>query len=404
MLSDHFVMAFKNLKNRRLRAWLTIIGIFIGIMALVSLISLGEGLRIAISAQFGFLGDDILTVSATGGGQGPPGTGVTDPLQQEDTKKISDLKEIDKAGGRLIDYTKIRFDDNDYYSFAGSLPEGEGRDLVLDNLGVDIDEGRMLKEDETGKIMLGNTLAETLEDVRVGSRLFLEDKRFEVVGIFEKKGSFPIDRAAYTNEEEHEDLFGREEEYDNIIARYNKETFSLEESLKSTRRLMRDIRDVDKGEENFEVESSENAAESLNSTLFAVQLFVYIIAGISIIVGGIGIMTTMYTSVVERTREIGIMKSLGARNKRIFMIFFIESGFLGFVGGAVGVILGVLTAKGAAYLGSLYLGSDLIQAVISPWLIAGALAFSFILGSVFGTFPALRASKMHPVDALRYSK
>ena len=115
-------------------------------------------------------------------------------------------------------------------------------------------------------------------------------------------------------------------------------------------------------------------------------------------------MNTMYTAVVERTKEIGIMKSIGAKNSTIFNIFFIESGLLGAVGGIIGVIMGVGAATGMAFIGKIALGSDLISANFSPALIIGALLFSFILGSFFGTLPAVQASKLNPVDALRYSK
>ena len=127
----------------------------------------------------------------------------------------------------------------------------------------------------------------------------------------------------------------------------------------------------------------------------------YIIAGISLVVGGIGIMNTMYTSVVERTKEIGIMKSIGAKNSTIFTLFFIESGLLGAVGGIVGALIGAGIALLVAFIGSLALGSDLISAHISPYLIIGAVLFAFIVGSFFGSLPAIQASKLNPVDALR---
>ena len=135
-----------------------------------------------------------------------------------------------------------------------------------------------------------------------------------------------------------------------------------------------------------------------------VQLFVHIIAGISIVVGGIGIMNTMYTSVLERTKEIAIMKSLGARNSTIFTIFLFESGFLGVVGGTVGLILGLSMAYGLAAIGKAILGSELIQAEVSLGLIIFALSFSFIVGVSAGLLPAYQASKKHPVDSLRFVK
>jgi putative ABC transport system permease protein len=109
----------------------------------------------------------------------------------------------------------------------------------------------------------------------------------------------------------------------------------------------------------------------------------------------------MYTAVLERTREIGIMKAIGARNSVIFFLFFIESGFLGLVGGIIGILIGMGLAYGLAFLGKMALGSNLIQASVSIYLIIGSLLFSTVLGTVFGVLPAYRASKQQPVDALR---
>jgi putative ABC transport system permease protein len=107
---------------------------------------------------------------------------------------------------------------------------------------------------------------------------------------------------------------------------------------------------------------------------------------------------------LERTKEIGIMKSIGAKNSAIFTIFFIESGLLGMVGGIIGVILGMIAAYGISAIGRIALGSGLIQASISIWLVVGALFFSFVIGTVFGVLPAYQASKLNPVDSLRAAK
>jgi putative ABC transport system permease protein len=169
-------------------------------------------------------------------------------------------------------------------------------------------------------------------------------------------------------------------------------------------KLLRKERNVKVGEEDFTVQTPQKTLETLKSTLFAIQLFVIIIAMISLLVGGIGIMNTMYTAVLERSKEIGIMKSIGARNSTIFVIFFIESGLLGMVGGIIGILLGLAFAYGLAFIGRVALGSELIQATISVWLLVGALAFSFILGTFFGVLPAYNASRLNPVDSLRKAK
>ncbi len=190
----------------------------------------------------------------------------------------------------------------------------------------------------------------------------------------------------------------------NVIGVKVKNVDNIDNVKENIEKLMRKERNVKKGEEDFVVESPQNLLATLNSTLFAVQLFIYIIASISIVVGGIGIMNTMYTAVLERTKEIGIMKAIGAKNSVIFFLFSVESGFLGMVGGIIGIIFGLLLAYGLAFIGQITLGSDLIQAHITFGLIIGALLFSFILGIISGIVPAYQASKMQPVEALSFIK
>jgi putative ABC transport system permease protein len=140
--------------------------------------------------------------------------------------------------------------------------------------------------------------------------------------------------------------------------------------------------------------------ETVNSILGGVQAFIIIIASISILVGALGIVNTMTTSVLERRKEIGIMKAIGGTNGQVFMQFFFESGMLGFIGGLVGAVLGTLiSVAGVAGING-FLGADLIP-VIDFVLIGGALLGSFIVGAVAGIVPAMNAAKQNPVEALR---
>ena len=226
----------------------------------------------------------------------------------------------------------------------------------------------------------------------------------EGVRIMKKQGSFIFDNIVLMNEDDLRRILNiPNDEYDIIVAQVqnNADILSVQEDIE---KLMRKERDVKKGEEDFTVQTPQAILSQVNSTLFAVQLFVYIIAGISIVVGGIGIMNTMFTSVLERTREIGIMKSIGARNSSIFFLFFIESGLIGSIGGVIGAVLGTLISWGLAYAGRLALGVDLIQSEVSIWLVAGSIMGSFFMGSIFGLIPAIHASKLNPVDALRHAK
>jgi len=404
---EYFKFAVDNLRHRKLRSWLTMLGIFIGIAAVVSLIGLGEGLRAAINSQFGFLGTDIISVTASGG-FGPPGAGVVNPLTDKELEEIERVKGVENAAGRLLESGKLVFNGQARFGYAVSVPDGDDRKLIEHIQNMKIQKGRLLEDGDKGVIVVG---ANFFEDenifgkiIDVGSKVELQDKEFKVIGILEKQGNFQVDSAVIINEDDLRELVNRPgDDYDIIGVRFN-ENADVEEIQADIEKRLRKVRGVDEGEEDFSVQTPASILESVNSTLLAIQIFVYIIAGISLLVGGIGIMNTMYTAVVERTKEIGIMKSIGAKNSTVFTLFFIESGLLGTVGGVIGAILGYLIATGLALAGRAALGTELIAAHISPQLIIGALLFSFIIGSFFGTLPAVRASKLNPVDALRYAK
>jgi len=404
MIKDYFLIALNNLRQRRLRSWLTMIGIFIGIAAVVSLIGLGEGLRVAIKSQFGFLGSDVLSVQASGiKFAGSPGSGVVEPLSDELADKIEKINGVKASFNRHMKSATTEFNDRRNIGFMINLPKEDDRKIVVRMLNLKTELGRLPKESEKKKVLLGNGYMD--EDIfgkplYPGNTLLINQEEFEIVGILEKKGNFFLDNALYLNEEDLFDIVEDDGTTDVIavIAEDEKDIPRIKEDIE---KLLRKERNVKKGEENFEVQSPQQLVDALNSSLFAVQLFVYIIATVSLVVGGIGIMNTMYTAVLERKKEIGIMKAIGARNSAIFSLFFIESGFLGMVGGLIGIALGLILAYGMVGIGRQLLGADLIQAKVSLSLIFGALLFSFGLGTFFGVLPARQASKLHPVDALR---
>ncbi|HJN56901.1 MAG: ABC transporter permease [Candidatus Woesearchaeota archaeon] len=409
MLKDYFMFSIKNLAKRKLRSWLTMIGIFIGIAAVVSLIGLGEGLRIAVTSQFNFLGSDVLSVQASGLNlAGPPGTAVATPLTDDLKDKILKINGVDAAINRYIESGTLEFNDRQTIGMAMSIPEGSERKILEDMLNLKAEQGRLLKDGDNKKVLLGNSFKEDDifgKGIKPNDRVLINDISFEVIGILEKKGSFLFDSAIAVNEQTMLNLIREADDTDvNVIGVKVKNVDNIDNVKENIEKLMRKERNVKKGEEDFVVESPQNLLATLNSTLFAVQLFIYIIASISIVVGGIGIMNTMYTAVLERTKEIGIMKAIGAKNSVIFFLFSVESGFLGMVGGIIGIIFGLLLAYGLAFIGQITLGSDLIQAHITFGLIIGALLFSFILGIISGIVPAYQASKMQPVEALSFIK
>jgi putative ABC transport system permease protein len=407
MFTDYVKFAIGNFKRRKIRSFLTMIGIFIGIAAVVSLIGLGEGLRFAILSQFGFLGTDVLSVRAAGlDYAGPPGTGSVTPLTDDLAEKIAKLNGVEAAINRYMKSGTFEFNDRQTIGSAMSMPEGDGRKIAEKMANLEIEQGRSLKDGDGRRVVLGSNFAKDDvfgKGIKVGDTVLLSGIKYDVVGILKKKGSFLFDYAVLINEKTLLQDFGDDKSV-NVIAVKVRDPNQMDKIKEDIEKLLRKERNVKVGEEDFIVESPQKTLESLNSSLFAVQLFVYIIAAISLVVGGIGIMNTMYTAVLERTKEIGIMKSIGAKNSTIFSLFSIESGLLGAVGGIVGIALGLIFAYGLAAAGRAVLGVDLIQAHISFQLIIGALLFSFIVGTFAGVFPAYQASKLQPVDALRSVK
>ena len=382
------------------------LGILIGIMSIVSLIALGEGLRVAVTAQFGTFSPDVFSVQA-GQVRGPPGTGDATLFTDQEIDRINSLREVRVAAGRNLAFTQMQYSGITSFTAVVNLPEGDKGELVLYEAGIEFEKGRSIRDGEINRVIVGNNAANRgaySRPIDVDSGITINGRDFTVIGIAESTGDFNVDGALYISDDDFFRLFDDEQGTYSYVNVQKRDFLTIDESVAAVENALRRERRQREGQEDFRISTPQSTLDNINSTLFAVQLFVYIIAGISILVGGIGIMTTMYTTVVERTKEIGIMKAIGATNENIFFIFFIESGFIGLIGGIIGIVLGTGTAYGLAYLGGLFLGSGLIQAQVSLNLLLGSLLFSFLLGSFFGTFPALRAAKLNPVDALTFVK
>lgn len=401
---DLFKIAIINLKEKKVRSWLTLVGIFIGIAAVVGLIGLGEGLRTAISSQFGVTTTEVLTIQAGGiANAGPPGTGVVNPLTLDDAKAIEKVSNVDAVIPRLIRGSLTEFNKVLSVGFLASMPDKEKRKIVEEIINLETTKGRLLKDGDTNRVVIGSSFDSDSNSfdkrVSVGDKLLINNKPFEVVGIMKKQGSFILDNAIIMNEEPMRDLLDDHVKVDIIVAKINDKNL-MDASKNDIEKVLRDRRDVKVGEEDFSVETPQALLASLDKILFGIQIFIVIIAAISILVGVIGIVNTMFTAVLERRPQIGIMKAIGAKNRDIFFIFFFESGMLGLIGGIIGVILGSLGSYFGTVMLNSFIGSTSAP-TISFMLIFGALMGSFIIGSVAGIVPALRAANHHPVESLR---
>jgi len=408
LIKDYFLFAFKNITKRKVRSWLTMIGIFIGIAAVVALVSLGQGLKEAITGQFAGFGTDKLVIQAAGvAAFGPPGSTVVEKLTSKDTDVIQRVKGIDIVAERLMRSEKIRFNDEERYSAIASITQDESRKLVIEvieeSMDLTMEEGRMLFKNDRYKIIIGNDLASKKlfsRKLRLGDKLNIGSQDFEIVGILKRSASPLGNDMVLMNDEPMRKALDIGDEVDIIAA----QVFNVDEIEIVAERVEKDLRkhrDVELGKEDFSVQTPAQAVETLNNILDYVTWFLVFIAMISLVVGAVGISNTMFTAVLERRKEIGIMKSIGARNSNILLLFLIESGVLGLVGGIIGIIVGIALSKSVEILGTLILGTQLIQAHYTMFWILGPLVFSFIIGSLSGALPAMQAAKMKPVDALR---
>lgn len=408
MFKDYFIIATKSLRRRQLRSWLTILGIIIGITTVVALISLGQGMQNAIEQQFFQLGVDKVTIQTKSVNTGPPGSNSDVELTNGDLKIVRSTNGIDIATARIIEPITVVFNDKTKFLYLASLPQDdEERLMVKEAANVqdkDMVYGRQLKPSDTLKVVMSEDYYDNPKfdgkPLRVGDKIKINGATVDVIGFFKKTGNPFIDMSFVMNEDPMRNLLNIPDKIGIILAKIDS-TKDIGSVSSNIEKELRKYRNVDEGREDFEVQTSEDLLETFGTVLSIVTAVLAGIAGISLLVGGIGIMNTMYTSILERQREIGVMKAIGARNSDILKIFLIESGMIGMIGGIIGVLSGMGFGKLVEFVAVKSLGTLLIRAYFPWYLIVGSLVFSFGVGAIAGTFPAYIASRMHPVEALR---
>jgi len=395
-------MAVRNVGKRKKRAALTMIGIFIGIAAVVALVSLGQGLQDTINAQFEKVGADKLLIQPKDpglyGGEQSPGA-----LDIDDKRLIEKVSGVSLAAGYFYRALKVEFNGVQKTVFVPSIPDdAREADLVKQWFTIEVESGRELSHKDKKKAMIGYNLAYKntfVKNIEVGQKILVEGVPFEVVGVIKRIGDPTMDGGVVITEPDIRELLNESSLYTQIVAKSVGNPDVVAENIK--KKLRRD-RGLDEGKEDFRVQSSTELIESFNAVFNIIQVVFIGIAAISLLVGGIGIANVMFTAVLERTREIGVMKAIGARNKDVMLMFLVESGFLGLVGGIIGILIGMGISKVVEIGANTAFGPGTIYASYSPFLIVGMMVFSVGLGALSGVLPARRASKLKPVEALRY--
>lgn len=405
MIKDYFNIPYKEIKTRKLRSFLTLLGIIIGIAAVISLITLGAGLQNAIAEQFAALGNDKLFVAPKGSTLTPGLSIAAVKITEKDNDVIKRTPGIRMTSGMIYSSAKVEF--NDFVRFflvTGMSTDPAERKLIGEANSYKLLKGRFHQKGDKYKAVLGfdyTTPGLFQKAVEVGDKILVHGTEFKVIGFWQKIGSPPDDRSVIIPLEVYQDIFNKPKELGIIIAQIQpgEDINAIEEKV--TKEL-RKSRGVKEDKEDFTVETPENLLSAFTTILDIVQIVLIGIAGISLLVGGIGIMNTMYTAVLERTKQIGIFKALGAKNSQILSLFLVESGLYGLVGGTIGLLLGIIFAKSVESLFKIFIGPAFLSVKISIPLLLGTLLFSFVVGCLSGIAPARKASKLNPVDSLRY--
>jgi putative ABC transport system permease protein len=410
-LSKCFKHAFSMVLNSRLRSWLTIIGIVIGVASVIAITSIGEGMQQSIESQMGGLGADLLTITPgfskggssmhqrRGGGDGSSAQATDEEIVLDRTdvqalRGISDIEFIETEIGGSVDV--------DYMGKTGTVSlKGVDPKVWSDVTTTEIEKGRLLDSADQNVIVIGGDLAASYFDQPVGinKMLTIENNAFRVVGILDDTSKtiyIPIQMAYQLLDDKETD------EYDSIIVKVKNEEDLENVILKVEKKLMT-TRHVTEKERDFSIFSGKQLMETISEIMSGVSLFLTAIAAISLIVGAVGIANTMFTSVLEKTKEIGIMKAIGAKNRDILLIFLFNATLIGLVGGLIGVILGVGVSGLLPMIMSGMMGSrGDAGTFVTLNSVLIALGVSMAVGITAGFIPAYNGSKLKPVDALRY--
>ena len=304
----------------------------------------------AINKQFELLGANIIYI--TPGSIYGPGGG-TSMLTKHDLDLVKRVHGVDLAGAYSLKIAKVKFKNEVKYAWISGIMTDESQDLMLEQTGIRIVKGQeRFRQNDRYKAAVGYLIwnGKFFDDaVDVNDNIFINDKKFEVVGLVSRIGNSQDDSSIWIPMDTAKELFGIKDEYAAILARV-KGSYDVNKVAEDIKKRLRRDRGQKEGEEDFQVMTTEQIRETVNSILLVLQIVVVGIAAISLIVGGVGIMNSMYTSVLERTREIGVMKAIGARNSDIMLLFLIESGIIGLVGGIIGCLIGVGLAKGVEFV------------------------------------------------------
>ena len=405
-LFEYIKMAVQNIRANKGRSFLTMLGIIIGIASVIAIVSIGEGTKNQMNSEIDGIGGGQIAVSVSN-------DAITESefITAEDVQAVREIDTIEGVNvsesydGETVtgkgnfsimltaegpDAKLLNNSEMKYGNYFGENEIEEGKNVCVIS---DADAKRLFGTDD----VVGMNLDITCYD---------SSKSFRIMGVTTQKenGTF----VSYTYDgmpvtvnipySSMEDLVGATDEFYSLMIQGDK---TLDSQIIADQVVhVLEKRHQCAGEEYFQVQSFLDVMQSMNEMLGMVTAFISVVAGISLLVGGIGVMNIMLVSVTERTREIGIRKSLGAKTSSIMLQFLAEAAILTVIGGLIGIILGILAAYGICSVISGSIGMTIIPG-ISPTVIFVATLFSCAVGVFFGIYPAKKAARLSPIEALR---
>jgi putative ABC transport system permease protein len=401
MLGNTLIMALKEIRRNVLRSGLTVLGIVIGVAAVIIIVTLGAGTTAQVGSEISKMGSNMLTLMQGGNHRMGGAAGSSPPFEMADVealrREIPDIAAIAPYAQRLAQI--IAGNENRRSNVVGTT----GEFTVVRNWNLTAGRTFTPAEEQAGKAVciVGATIQEEMFPGQdpIGAPIRVGKISCEIVGVLESKGQV---------------MFGGDQDlvvampirtYQRRLAGSNRipqifiSAFTPEglDSLKDqVTEIMRERRRIDEDQDsNFNVLDMTEVSEVMESTIGVMTTFLSAIAAVSLLVGGIGIMNIMLVSVTERTREIGIRLAIGATEQEVMMQFLVEAAMLSAFGGLAGIVLGLIGAASVA-------PAINVPFVFDPTTAFAAFAFSAVVGVVFGFMPARRAARLNPIEALRH--
>jgi putative ABC transport system permease protein len=402
MIRDLMAYIKGSLLKRLTRSSLTIFSIVLGIMAIYALLSFGQGLQKYVDDVAADVGTNKILVQPKG--FGPPGS-TSKNFERDDAEFLARQNGVQLVASSYMSQIEVKedLDKKGKWVYVMAIPlEKEEMELMF--FSFDLERGRLFKDSDKYKAILGYNYQLPLKifekPLKLGDKVYINGQQFEIIGFMESIGNPNDDSNVYIPETASLAAFGVEDEYNFIYIETDVQANATELAERLTERLRKE-KGQKEGQEDFFITSFAQQLEIFTNVITILNAILVLIAAVSVLVAAVNIANTMYTAVIERTKEIGVMKAIGSRNSYIMGIFVIESGVLGLVGGLFGIFLGWIVAKTAGGIAA-GAGYEFLQPFFPWWLTLGCVLFATAVGTLSGFLPARQAAKLRPVDALRY--